>query len=87
MSISAKLSNKLNILPHKDLIKIISMFKENNLPTNDEVMYDDKIFQIIKKDKKNIEGAINYILVKKIGSSFLTNKLSLEKIKKKLKEI
>ena len=43
----------------------------------DYKMYDKKIFQNIEKDKKNINGKINLVLLKKIGSAFLSNKLSL----------
>ena len=51
----------------------------------DYKMYDKKIFQNIEKDKKNINGKIKLVLLKKIGSAFLSNKLSLEKIQKLLK--
>jgi len=48
-------------------------------------MFDQKIFKIIKKDKKNDNNKINFILLKKIGSAFLSSKLNLDKIKKTLK--
>ena len=48
-------------------------------------MLDKKIFKIIEKDKKNDNKKINFILIKKIGSAFLSNNLNLDKIKKTLK--
>ena len=33
-------------------------------------MYDEKIFKIIYKDKKNIDGKINFVLLKSIGNAF-----------------
>ena len=86
MSIASKLSNKLNFLSKTNFNKIIYHFKKNKLPIYDEMMYNNKVFEIIKKDKKNFGKTINYILLKKIGSAFLNNKLNLENIKKKLTE-
>ena len=82
MSIASKLSNKLNFLSNKNLNKIINHLKNNKLPIFDDQMYNSKIFQIIKKDKKSINGLTNFILIKKIGSAFLTNKIKLEKVEK-----
>ena len=48
-------------------------------------MYDDKIFKIIYKDKKNIDGKINFVLIKKIGDAFLKNNINLKNIKKLIK--
>jgi len=85
MIIASNLSYKLNYLNLNELNKIKNHFKMNNLPMIDDKMYDHKIFKIIEKDKKNINFEIKFILIKKIGSAFLSNKLSLEKIKKILK--
>ena len=60
-------------------------FKLNNLLMSDNKMFDEKIFKIIEKDKKNVNKKINFILIKKIGSAFLSNNLNLDKIKKTLK--
>ena len=56
MIIASKISYKLNYLSYKDLIKIKNHFISNNLPIKDVKMYDKKIFKIIYKDKKNING-------------------------------
>ena len=82
MIIASTLSYKLNYLSLNQLNTIKNHFKTNKLPMLDNKMYDQKIFQIIKKDKKNINGKINFVLLKNIGSAFLSNNLSLEKIKK-----
>lgn len=82
MTVASKLSNKLNHLSNKDYLKIINIFKKNKLPTIDKKMYDKKIFEIIKKDKKNINGEINFILLKKIGSAFIKPKLNINSISK-----
>ena len=48
-------------------------------------MYYEKIFKIICKDKKNIDGKINFVLLKSIGSAFLKNNINLNNIKKLIK--
>ena len=84
MIVAGTLSYKLNYMTLNQLNTIKNHFKTNKLPMLDNIMYDQKIFQIIKKDKKNINGKINFILLKNIGSAFISNNLSLEKIKKTL---
>ena len=85
MIISAKISYKLKYLSLIDLKKIKDHFQLNKLPIIENNMYDNKIFQIIQKDKKNIDGKLNLVLIKKIGSAFLSNKLSIKQIKKLIK--
>ncbi len=82
MVIAATLSNRLNYLSIKDLNKIKEHFQSNNLPISSKDMYSNKIFEIIKKDKKIIGGKINFILIKKIGKAFISNNHSIAKIKK-----
>ena len=85
MIISAKISYKLKYLSLIDLKKIKDHFQLNKLPIIENNMYDNKIFQIIQKDKKNIDGKLNLVLIKKIGSAFLSNKISIKQIKKLIK--
>ena len=85
MIISATLSYKLGYLPLNQLNNIKNHFKLINLPMFDNKMFDEKIFKIIEKDKKNDNKKINFILIKKIGSAFLSNNLNLDIIKKTLK--
>ena len=84
MNIAAILSNKMNYLSNKDLNKITNHLKRNKLPIFDNEIYNKKIFEIIKTDKKNINNKINFIYINRIGNGFLSNKLSLEDMKKKL---
>ena len=85
MIIAAILSYKLGYLPLDHLNNIKNHFKLNNLLTSDKKMFNEKIFKIIEKDKKNDNQKINFVLINKIGSAFLSNKLNLDKIKKTLK--
>jgi 3-dehydroquinate synthase len=85
MIIAAILSNKLGYLSLNHLNIIKNHFKLNNLLMSDNKMFNEKIFKIIEKDKKNDNDNINFVLIKKIGSAFLSNNLNLNKIKKTLK--
>jgi 3-dehydroquinate synthase len=85
MIIAAILSYKLGCLSLNHLNTIKNHFKLNNLPMSDNKMFHEKIFKIIEKDKKNDNKKINFVLIKKIGSAFLSNNLNLDKIKKTLK--
>jgi len=85
MTIAAKISNKLNYLSYNNYEKIISHLNKNKLPTFDKNIYNKSIFLNIKKDKKNLNGLINFVLINKIGNAFLINKLNLKDIKKIIK--
>ncbi|MDC0232355.1 3-dehydroquinate synthase [Pelagibacteraceae bacterium] len=82
MIIAATISYNLNYLSYKNLMKIKNHFINNKLPVMDNKIYDEKIFKIIHKDKKNIDGKINFVLLKGIGNSFLKNNINLNNIKK-----
>ena len=85
MIIAATLSYKLGYLSLNHLNNIRNHFKLNNLPISDNQIFNKKIFKIIEKDKKNDNKKINFVLINKIGSSFLSNNLNLGIIKKILK--
>ncbi len=85
MIIASTISHNLNYLSYKNLMKIKNHFINNNLPIMDTNMYDEKIFKIIYKDKKNIDGKINFVLIKGIGNAFLKSNVNLKNIKKILK--
>ena len=48
-------------------------------------MYNKKIFEIIYRDKKNIDNNVNLILLKSLGDAFLKTNINLDKIKKLIK--
>ena len=82
MIIAARISYKFNYLPLVEFNLIKNHFKLNKLPISDSKMYNQNIFKIIEKDKKNINNKINLVLLKNIGRAFLCKNLSLNKIKK-----
>ena len=85
MIIAATLSYKLGYLSLNHLNNIRNHFRINNLPISDNQIFNKKIFKIIEKDKKNDNKKINFVLINKIGSAFISDNLNLDKIKKILK--
>ena len=70
MVVASKLSKKICKLSEDDLNTIINHFKKIGLPTNDINLKNKKIFNIVLKDKKNIDNRINLVLIKKIGQAY-----------------
>ena len=83
--IASKISYKLNYLSFEDFTKIKNHFIANNLPITNKEMYNKKIFEIIYRDKKNIDNNVNLILLKSLGNAFVKTSINLDKIKKLIK--
>ncbi len=79
--IEAKISNKLGYLSNKDLQKIIKHFKNAGLKLSDNNIKNNKLIHIMQKDKKNINGMINIILLKSIGNAFFERNIKISLIK------
>lgn len=77
-----KLGEKLGITKAGESEKIKRILKNYNLPVEDEVKLEDLV-EIMKTDKKNISGILNFIFlseigkveVKKVAEEEITNKL------------
>ena len=76
MIISSKLSNKLSSLKTNELIKITDHFCKVGLPIYDNKINNKKILSIIQKDKKNSDGKINLVLLKKIGKAYYSRNVN-----------
>ncbi len=85
MIIESKLSYKLGFLPNIELKRIINHFKKVGLKTSDNNIISDKIFNIMLKDKKNLDNNVNIVLLKNIGKSFFARNYKIDKIKKIIK--
>ena len=81
MLIEAKISNKLGYLSKIDLNKIEEHFKNAKLKLSDKNIKNNNLLNIIKKDKKNMNGNINIILLKSIGKSFFARNVKFNSIK------
>jgi 3-dehydroquinate synthase len=68
MAYASRISEKE--LKLKDATKIINLVKQYELPT--EFKFDkEKVFSILKMDKKKVKDSIDYILLNKIGSAVI----------------
>ena len=76
MIIASKLSNKLSSLKTNELIKITDHFCKVGLPIYDNKINNKKILSIIQKDKKNSDGKINLVLLKKIGKAYYSRNVN-----------
>ena len=76
MIIASKLSNKLSTLKKNELTKITDHFCKVGLPINDNKINSKKILSIIQADKKNNDGKINLILLKKIGKAYYSRNVN-----------
>ena len=92
MYLASNLSKDKNICSKKTLGKIINFYKENNLP-NDLKQFSlknklDKIIELMKNDKKNVDSKISLILLKRIGKTTKPGRIKMtpKQIKLSLKK-
>ncbi len=73
MVAAAKISHKLNFLDEASCQRIINVIKQYGLPINVPAAFDgEKILSFLATDKKAVAGKPHFVLVKKIGSPFVT---------------
>ncbi len=81
MMMAIQFSFEKKILPLKDLISIAKHYHALNLPINIKKIFKknkiNKIVYFAKKDKKNLNGKINLILLKKIGRASKPNEFPI----------
>ncbi|TET17457.1 MAG: 3-dehydroquinate synthase [Dehalococcoidia bacterium] len=77
MLAAAKISNKMGILDKNELLRLKSLIERAGLPTRIPKLKVEKIIQAIKHDKKILRGKIRFVLLKSIGSVFITDEVSL----------
>ncbi|OUW94990.1 MAG: 3-dehydroquinate synthase [Pelagibacteraceae bacterium TMED237] len=87
MIIEGYISNKLGFLTNKNFDKILNHFKNAKLRTTDKNINNKAVLNIILKDKKNLNGKFNIILLKNIGKSFFARNLNFNKIKNIVEKI
>lgn len=69
---AADLSRRLGWLNDEDVVRIIDIFKQVNLPvTPPKTMTTKRYIELMAVDKKNIDGAIRVIGLEKIGKASL----------------
>ncbi len=87
MLIEAKISYKLGYLSKVHLNKIEDHFRNAKLKLSDKNIKNNNLLNIIKKDKKNINGMINIILLNSIGKAFFARNIKFNLIKQIINSI
>ena len=81
MIIASDLSNKMKLLPSKDLILIKKHYSDLNLSMKINNVFKkkeiNKIVHFMEKDKKNTDKKINLILLKRIGKTTKPKEITL----------
>jgi len=77
MLAAAKISNRMGILDKNELLRLKSLIERADLPTKIPNLKVKKIIQAIKHDKKVLRGKLRFILLKSLGSAFITDEVSL----------
>ena len=81
MIIAAKISYRKKYLSRNDLDDLILHFKNAGLPIKSNHTKNKIFYNKIINDKKNINGKVNLILLKKIGKAFYSRNYTISKIK------
>ena len=77
--LAADLSRKLGYLNDTDVLRIITLFKQAKLPTlPPERLTTARYLELMSVDKKNIDGKIRVIALKKIGKATLPMSVNTE---------
>jgi 3-dehydroquinate synthase len=82
---ACNLSEQLNGLPFKDAGRIVKLLARYHLPVDIETDHE-KIFEILKMDKKRKNDGIQFILLNRIGKAGIVF-ITLTELEKHFKEI
>ena len=84
MLAAARISNKMGILDKNDLGRLKGIIEKADLPTEMPDLQIEKIIQAMKHDKKVLRDKIRFVLLKSIGSAFITDEVNLSLVEKVL---
>ncbi len=77
----------LSKISDAEILRLTNLIKKFNLPVKAENCSVEKIYLATLRDKKNLHGKINWILLKKIGETKISTEISELEIKNCLKKI
>jgi 3-dehydroquinate synthase len=84
MLAAARISNKMSILDKNDLGRLKSIIEKAGLPIEMPDLEVEKIIPTMKHDKKVKRDKIRFVLLKSIGSAFITDEVNLSLVEKVL---
>ena len=68
---AAMLSEELGYLSEEDVARVKALFEAAGLPTCISGLSMDVAMKAMASDKKSVAGVIRFVLMKKIGTSFV----------------
>ena len=81
MLAAAKISNKMGILDKSELLRLNSLIQRAGPPTTMPDLKVEGIIEAIKHDKKVLRGKVRFVLLKSLGSAFITDEVNLSLVK------
>ena len=84
---AAYISWKKEYLSAEEYYEIRDMFVPFDLPISLQNIEIDKVLEYTRSDKKNNEGKIRFILLKKIGKGFISEDVTEEEIREAISQI
>lgn len=88
MAAAAMISGKLNYLPSGDMKRIRKLEEALGLPCSiPDFLSTEGILSRLKTDKKKHGNAINFVLLKKLGSPFISNEVPEEMIRETINRL
>jgi 3-dehydroquinate synthetase len=85
MVAACNLSEKLNEFHFSEAKRVLQLLVKYHLPVDVETEYE-KVFEVLKMDKKRSKNEMSFILLSKIGEAVIKS-IPLEELHKHLKEI
>jgi len=83
MVAAAKISHKMGILHQEDVARLKSVIEKAELPTATDYNIKD-VLQAMQHDKKVLNNKIGFVLLKAIGSAFITDAVSTSLVEEAL---
>jgi 3-dehydroquinate synthase len=80
MVLAAKLSNKMDLISAADVTRIEALLQRAKLPTNPPTVSAEEMLRWMQTDKKNQNGKIHLILLKKLGEAYVEPSTPLLKL-------
>ena len=84
MLAAARISNKMGILDEKETARLKNIIEKAGLPTEIPNLKVGEIIQAMRYDKKVLQDRIRFVLLKSIGSAFITDEVNLSLVEEVL---
>jgi len=87
MIAAARIAKKMGFLPEDSLVRMENLVRGADLPSRVEGVNRDKLWDALYLDKKIRGGKLYFVLPRKIGEVFLTDKVPLALVRETVREL